>query len=82
MPTRRHILSRLVQTTFSISLLAATTQLAIGPALAQDKIVMKAADVHPAGYPNVVALETMGKKLSAALARRLPGRALVDYDPP
>ena len=71
MPTRRHTLSRLVQTTFSISLLAATTQLAIGPARAQDKIVMKAADVHPAGYPNVVAIETMGKKLSAATNGRI-----------
>ena len=71
MPTRRHTLSRLVQTTFSISLLAATTQLAIGPARAQDKIVMKAADVHAAGYPNVVAFETMGKKLSAAANGRI-----------
>ena len=29
-------------------------------------IVMKAADVHPAGYPNVVAIENMGKKMEAA----------------
>ena len=27
---------------------------------------MKAADVHPAGYPTVVAVEAMGKKLEAA----------------
>ena len=27
---------------------------------------MKAADVHPAGYPTVVAVENMGKKLEAA----------------
>lgn len=28
--------------------------------------VLKMSDVHPAGYPNVVALENMGKKLEAA----------------
>jgi tripartite ATP-independent transporter DctP family solute receptor len=28
--------------------------------------VLKAADVHPAGYPNVVAMESLGKKLEAA----------------
>jgi tripartite ATP-independent transporter DctP family solute receptor len=28
--------------------------------------VLKAADVHPAGYPNVVAVENLGKKLEAA----------------
>lgn len=28
--------------------------------------VLKAADVHPAGYPNVVAMENLGKKLEAA----------------
>ena len=29
-------------------------------------MVPAAADVHPAGYPNVVAVESMGKKLEAA----------------
>ena len=29
-------------------------------AYAQDKMVLKAADVHPAGYPTVVAVENMG----------------------
>ena len=28
--------------------------------------VLKAADEHPAGYPNVVAIESLGKKLEAA----------------
>lgn len=28
--------------------------------------ILKAADVHPAGYPNVVAIESLGKKLEAA----------------
>ncbi len=32
--------------------------------------VLKAADVHPAGYPNVVAMENLGKKLEAATAGR------------
>ena len=39
--------------------------------LAQDKMVMKAADVHPAGYPNVVAIENMGKKLATATNGRI-----------
>src|SRR5690349_9222960 len=30
---------------------------------AQNKMVIKASDVHPPGYPNVVAMENMGKKL-------------------
>ena len=34
-------------------------------------MVLKAADVHPAGYPNVVAVESMGKKLEAATNGRL-----------
>jgi tripartite ATP-independent transporter DctP family solute receptor len=33
--------------------------------------VMKAADVHPPGYPTVVAVENMGKKLDAATAGRI-----------
>ncbi len=37
-----------------------------GTAAAQDKQVWKAADVHPAGYPTVVAIENMGKKLEKA----------------
>jgi tripartite ATP-independent transporter DctP family solute receptor len=34
-------------------------------------MVMKAADVHPVGYPNVVAIENMGKKLEAATNGRI-----------
>jgi tripartite ATP-independent transporter DctP family solute receptor len=41
------------------------------PAAAQEKQVLKASDVHPAGYPTVVAVENMGKKLSAATNGRL-----------
>src|ERR1044071_1113884 len=32
-------------------------------AAAQDKMVIKASDVHPPGYPNIVAMKNMGKKL-------------------
>src|SRR6266852_2978817 len=39
--------------------------------LAQRKFVFKASDVHPAGYPTVVAVERMGKKLEAATDGRL-----------
>src|SRR5476649_176353 len=42
-----------------------------GPAVAQDKMVFKASDVHPEGYPTVQAVEDMGKKLSAATSGRL-----------
>jgi tripartite ATP-independent transporter DctP family solute receptor len=34
--------------------------------MASAQAVLKAADVHPAGYPTVVAVENMGKKLDAA----------------
>jgi tripartite ATP-independent transporter DctP family solute receptor len=33
---------------------------------ASAQTILKAADVHPAGYPNVVAVENLGKKLEAA----------------
>ncbi|WP_418316277.1 TRAP transporter substrate-binding protein [Piscinibacter sakaiensis] len=36
------------------------------PFAAAAQTVLKAADVHPAGYPNVVAMENLGKKLEAA----------------
>src|ERR1700719_2740625 len=42
-----------------------------GTSLAQQKIVLKASDVHPAGYPTVAALESMGKKLEAATNGRI-----------
>ena len=40
------------------------------PLSAHAQTVLKASDVHPAGYPNVVAVENMGKKLEAATAGR------------
>ena len=41
------------------------------PALAQQKLVLKASDVHPAGYPTVVAVEHFGDKLAKATNGRL-----------
>ena len=41
------------------------------PLAAIAQMVMKAADVHPPGYPNVVAIENMGKKIAAATNGRI-----------
>lgn len=49
---------------------AAATICTIGITVANAQIVLKAADVHPAGYPNVVAIENLGKKLDAATKGR------------
>jgi len=53
--------------TFIASVVAALAAVAFSvstPLFAQT--VLKAADVHPPGYPNVVAIESLGKKLEAA----------------
>jgi tripartite ATP-independent transporter DctP family solute receptor len=52
-------------------LFTAAAAMPVGSALAQQKLVMKASDVHPAGYPTVVAVEDMGKKLEKATNGRL-----------
>jgi tripartite ATP-independent transporter DctP family solute receptor len=49
----------------------AVTLAALGTALQAAAQTMKAADVHPAGYPTVVAVENMGKKLDAATKGRI-----------
>jgi tripartite ATP-independent transporter DctP family solute receptor len=66
MQTRREFL---VQT----GALAAGTALLGAPSLvrAQQKMVLKAADVHALGYPTVEAVVRMGKKLEAATNGRL-----------
>jgi tripartite ATP-independent transporter DctP family solute receptor len=56
-------------TTIAAGLLAAA--FASSAAVAQQKIVLKASDVHPAGYPTVVAVENMGKKLEKATNGRI-----------
>ncbi|MBR0567572.1 TRAP transporter substrate-binding protein [Azoarcus sp. L1K30] len=44
---------------------------ALIPTTAHAEMVMKAADVHPPGYPTVVAVENMGKKIEAATNGRI-----------
>ncbi|HEV3397589.1 MAG TPA: TRAP transporter substrate-binding protein DctP, partial [Xanthobacteraceae bacterium] len=52
---------------------AAAAGFAVYPrqASAQQKLVLKASDVHPAGYPTVVAVEDLGKNLEKATDGRL-----------
>jgi tripartite ATP-independent transporter DctP family solute receptor len=50
--------------------LAATAAFSSSGAFAQ-KLVLKASDVHPTGYPTVTAVEDMGKKLEKATNGRL-----------
>lgn len=45
--------------------------LGAAPAFAQQKMVFKASDVHPLGYPTVEAIVRMGKKLETATNGRL-----------
>ena len=47
----------------------AATAFASSAAFAQQKMVLKASDVHPTGYPTVVAVENLGKKLGKALGK-------------
>jgi tripartite ATP-independent transporter DctP family solute receptor len=51
--------------------IAATTLIKSAPAAAQAKVVLKATDVHPLGYPTVEAVERMGKKLEEATKGRI-----------
>ncbi len=51
--------------------LAAVAVALSGALLAQQKMVLKASDVHPDGYPTVAATVSMGKKLEAATNGRL-----------
>ncbi|HEX5213203.1 MAG TPA: TRAP transporter substrate-binding protein [Pseudolabrys sp.] len=50
--------------------LAAATAFA-APVFAQQKLVLKASDVHPEGYPTVAAVESLGKKLADATKGRI-----------
>jgi len=53
------------------SSLAAGAGAAAGVSLAQGKMVWKASDVHPIGYPTVEAIQRMGKKLEAQTSGRI-----------
>ena len=56
--------------TIAAGVLAAAVAFSSAPALAQ-KTVLKAADVHPLGYPTVEAVVQMGKKLEKATNGRV-----------
>jgi len=66
MKSRREILAWSCALAASAALLGAP-----GIAGAQQKMVMKASDVHPLGYPTVEAIVRMGKKLEAGTNGRL-----------
>ena len=53
------------------ALAAAAFAVLSGPAIAQQKMVIKASDVHPLGYPTVEAIVRMGAKLEKATNGRL-----------
>jgi tripartite ATP-independent transporter DctP family solute receptor len=55
----------------AVGLAFAAGGLGLGTAHAQQKLVLKASDVHPAGYPTVAAVESMGKKLEKTSNGRL-----------
>ena len=57
-------------TAFILGTLAAARAAQL-PALGQTKTLFKASDVHPPGYPTVVAVENLGKKLEQATTGRL-----------
>jgi len=67
MNRRRHAL----RLGIAAACIALTAALAPALAIAQQKLVLKASDVHPEGYPTVAALESMGKKLEAATNGRI-----------
>jgi len=59
---------RALQLAMGVLLLALTSG---GAGAADQRMVFKASDVHPEGYPTVQAVEDMGKKLEAATGGRL-----------
>jgi tripartite ATP-independent transporter DctP family solute receptor len=75
-PKRRHNREEAMKRRDVMRLGLASAALGLTPmlasrAVAQQKLVLKASDVHPAGYPTVQAIENMGKKLEAATGGRL-----------
>jgi tripartite ATP-independent transporter DctP family solute receptor len=61
MTFRRHLIAAAALASFVFAL----------PMAAQAQMVLKASDTHPAGYPTVVAVENMGKKLEAQTSGRI-----------
>src|ERR1700674_1804246 len=71
-PNRRNAMNR--RDVMHAVSVAAVAALAAGPLqgpFAQQKMVWKASDVHPLGYPTVEAIQRMGKKLEAATNGRI-----------
>ena len=63
-------ITRIAATVATLALVAVGT-FPVPPASAQQKMVLKAADVHPLGYPTVEAVVRMGKKLEEGTKGRL-----------
>ncbi len=63
MTFRRHLIAAAALASFALTLTL--------PLAAQAQMVLKASDTHPAGYPTVVAVENMGKKLEAQTNGRI-----------
>ena len=63
--TKRSRAVRLAMTALLLALVS------VGARAADQKMVFKASDVHPEGYPTVQAVEDMGKKLEAATGGRV-----------
>jgi tripartite ATP-independent transporter DctP family solute receptor len=57
--------------TGAAAVLAAVSASPLQSLFAQQKMVWKASDVHPLGYPTVEAIQRMGKKLEAATGGRI-----------
>ncbi len=60
-----------VRRTLIATSLAAAAAITLPFGARAQSMTLKAADVHPAGYPNVVAIEHMGQKLEAATGGRI-----------
>ena len=56
---------------FRRTLLALSAAMLLPVAASAQNIVLKSHDTHPAGYPTVLAIESMGKKLDAATQGRI-----------
>ena len=65
----RRFVVKLTAMAFAIGLASVGTN--VLPAAAQSRLVLKATDVHPLGYPTVEAVVRMGKKLEAATSGRI-----------
>ncbi len=57
--------------TFRRTLLASAAALILPLTATAQNVVLRSHDTHPAGYPTVVAIESMGKKLDAATNGRI-----------